>query len=36
MDSSITDNYHDTIIADPFRWLEDDNSEETKTWVNSQ
>jgi len=30
------DNYHGHEIADPFRWLEDDNSAATKAWVISQ
>lgn len=32
----ISDNYHGTIIADPYRWLEDDLSEETARWVEAQ
>lgn len=32
----ISDNYFGTTIADPYRWLEDDNSEETKNWVQQQ
>lgn len=30
------DVYFETEIADPYRWLEDDNSEETAQWVKSQ
>ena len=30
---TITDNYHGTRVADPYRWLEDDNSAETAAWV---
>jgi prolyl oligopeptidase len=30
------DDYHGTMIADPYRWLEDANSAETKHWVDEQ
>lgn len=32
----VKDNYHGAMIADPYRWLEDDNSEATHQWVNAQ
>ena len=30
------DEYFDTPVADPYRWLEDDNSDETAEWVKAQ
>jgi len=33
---TVTDNYHGTEIADPYRWLENDTSAETEAWVTEQ
>ncbi len=34
--SDQTDDYHGTLITDPYRWLEDVGSPETKDWVSRQ
>lgn len=33
---NVTDNYFGTEVADPYRWLEDDNSEATAAWVKAE
>lgn len=33
---NVVDTYFDTAVKDPYRWLEDDRSDETAAWVKAQ
>ncbi len=35
-DSTVQDDYFGTLVADPYRWLENDTSAETASWVKAQ
>src|SRR5262245_33355477 len=33
---NVTETLHGVTITDPYRWLEDQNSAETRAWINAQ
>lgn len=34
--SDVVDDYHGTLVSDPWRWLEDPNSQQTNDWIAAQ
>ncbi|MBD4086096.1 hypothetical protein GUH71_19455, partial [Xanthomonas citri pv. citri] len=32
----VTDNYHGTTVKDPYRWLENNESPDTKKWIEDE
>jgi Prolyl oligopeptidase, N-terminal beta-propeller domain len=33
---NVKDSYGSTVVADPYRWLEDQNSAETRSWIDAE